>query len=73
MLPRGNFYQGPRHPNVQTIDLAALASGEAVALEALASAVANATPEMQRIVRAVSGIDFNKLGLSCNFVIPTLL
>ncbi|XP_068483225.1 polyadenylate-binding protein 2-like [Phaseolus vulgaris] len=57
MLPTGNFYQGPPGPNMQNIHPAGV-PGEMilfgcvppVPLQALASAVANANPELKRIL-----------------------
>ena len=78
MLPTGNFYQGPPGPNMQNIHPAGV-PGEMilfgcvppVPLQALASAVANANPELKRIVSFFFCVDFNKFGLSCNFVMRT--
>ncbi|KOM51490.1 hypothetical protein LR48_Vigan09g014900 [Vigna angularis] len=49
-IPRGNFFQGPRRPNVQNSEMVPFNLGQPVPPQTLASAVANAPPVEQRNV-----------------------
>ena len=45
--------------------------GQPMPTQALASALANATPEQQRTVRTVSGFNFNTFGLNTHCFMRT--
>ena len=78
MLPRGHVYRYPPGSNMQNIQLAGVRGGmvtygigQQMPTQALASALANATPEQQRTVRTVSGFNFNTFGLNTHCFMRT--
>lgn len=62
MHPRGRVYRYRPGHNLQNVPLPGAAGGVGVSIQALATALADATPEKQRTVRPVSPIVSTHLG-----------